>query len=72
MIHYHLTGGTGITITKDLGPPKRVIISADEATLDGLYLKLDQTIHQHVTNGAPRFDAGIVIKTGQKLIFDGA
>ena len=48
-------------------------------TLDARYLLLDQTTHQHVINGAPRFDGevaldtpAIIIKSGQKLIFDGA
>ena len=36
------------------------------------YLKLDQTIHQHVVNDAPHFDKGLIIKSGEKLIFDGA
>lgn len=42
------------------------------------YLKLDQTTPQTVENGAPIFDAGlrsngaIILKSGQKLIFDGA
>ena len=34
-------------------------------------LKLDQTTPQTVENGAPRFDNGIVIKAGQKVVFDG-
>jgi hypothetical protein len=42
------------------------------ATEIAAYLKLDQTTHQHVINDAPRFDGGIVLKSGQKLIFDGA
>ena len=38
---------------------------------DPLSLHLDQATHQHVINGSPRFDNGIIIKSGQKLIFDG-
>jgi hypothetical protein len=34
-------------------------------------LLLDQTTPQHVINGAPHFDAGIEIKAGQNLYFDG-
>ena len=34
-------------------------------------LLLDQTTPQHVINGAPHFDAGVEIKTGQCLYFDG-
>lgn len=71
MIHYELTAGAGITITKDLGPPKKVIISADGDWLDDLYLKLNQAVHQHIINGAPHFDKGLVLKTGEKLVFDG-
>lgn len=36
------------------------------------YLKLDQTTPQTVDNGAPHFDKGLIIKAGEKLIFDGA
>jgi hypothetical protein len=45
---------------------------------DTRYLKLDQTTPQTVVNGAPIFDKGlrsngaIILKSGQKLIFDGA
>ena len=45
---------------------------------DPLSLHLDQTTHQHVINGAPRFDGGatldtpaIILKSGQRLVFDG-
>jgi hypothetical protein len=72
MIHYELAAGVGVTITKDVGPPKRVIISANIGDLDGLYLKLNQVIHQHVINGSPHFDGGVVLKSGQRLVFDGA
>jgi hypothetical protein len=34
-------------------------------------LLLDQSTEQHVVNGAPHFDAGVEIKAGQKLYFDG-
>ena len=56
---------------------KEVIAHADlsdmDATVhDARYLKLDQTTPQSVENGSPRFQAGITIKAGQKLIFDGA
>jgi hypothetical protein len=36
------------------------------------FLKLDQSTPQTIINGAPRFSNGLVIKSGQKLIFDGA
>lgn len=39
---------------------------------DKRYLKLDQTTPQDVDNGAPTFNGGIVLKAGQKIIFDGA
>jgi hypothetical protein len=42
------------------------------ALIQDTFLKLDQTTHQHVVNGAPHFDDGIVIKAGQKVVFDGA
>jgi len=38
---------------------------------DGEFLSLDQTTPQTVTNGAPQFDGGIIIKRGQKIYFDG-
>ena len=38
----------------------------------GAYLKLDQTTPQTVDNGAPHFDGGLIIKSGQKLIMDGS
>jgi hypothetical protein len=41
------------------------------AVLDERYLKLDQTTPQEVENGAPKFQAGVTIKNGQKLILDG-
>jgi len=40
------------------------------ADISGL-LKLNQTTPQTVTGGAPKFDNGLIIKAGQKLIFDG-
>ena len=39
--------------------------------IDPLSLHLDQTTHQHVTNGTPVFDEGISILAGKKLILDG-
>ena len=39
--------------------------------LDDDYLKLDQSVQQRVINGAPHFDKGLIIKDGEKLIFDG-
>jgi hypothetical protein len=47
------------------------IIEHEEIGLDDDYLKLDQTTPQTVTGGAPKFDNGLIIKAGQKLIFDG-
>ena len=35
------------------------------------YLKLDQTTEQDVDNGAPIFNGGIRILSGQKIIYDG-
>ena len=46
--------------------------SSDQAENDLRYLKLDQDTSQTVSRGAPAFNGGIVIKAGQKLIFDGA
>jgi len=34
------------------------------------YLKLDQTTQQTVINGLPIFGEGLIIKAGEKLIFD--
>ena len=42
------------------------------AALASVYLKLDQTTAQDVDNGAPTFNQGLIIKAGQRLIFDGA
>lgn len=42
----------------------------DASDVEGV-LKLDQTTPQTVTGGAPKFDNGLIIKAGQKLIFDG-
>jgi hypothetical protein len=57
-----------------LGKPFDMVgqTTADIAANDLLYLKLDQTTPQTVINDAPHFDKGIVIKSGEKLIFDGA
>lgn len=41
------------------------------ATEAGLYLKLDQSTPQTVDNGMPHFNKGLIIKSGEKLIFDG-
>ncbi len=35
------------------------------------YLKLDQSSSQTVSNGAPVFAGGIIIRSGQRLVFDG-
>ena len=35
------------------------------------YLKLDQTTPQDVDNGAPTFNGGVILKSGQRLVFDG-
>jgi len=43
----------------------------DQASADAAYLKLVQNPYQRVSGGYPHFDAGIIIKTGQKLYFDG-
>ena len=43
----------------------------DVVTNNTLYLKLDQTTHQHVISGTPVFDEGISILAGKKLILDG-
>ena len=45
---------------------------AEIVTLLSGYLLLDQSTHQHVINGAPQFDGGIILKSGQKLVFDGS
>lgn len=34
-------------------------------------LKIDQTTPQRIINGTPTFANGLIIKEGQKLIFDG-
>lgn len=53
-------------------------IGLSQTTANGLYLKLDQTTPQTVLNDKPIFNAGaksngdIILKAGQKLIFDGA
>ena len=43
----------------------------DGTVHDARYLKLDQTTEQDVDNGAPHFNGGIIIKSGQRLTFDG-
>lgn len=35
------------------------------------YLKLDQTIIQHVINNPPQFDEGITIKRDKRVYLDG-
>lgn len=48
-----------------------------QAELEALFLKLDQSTPQTVDNGVPifnqgaRFNGAIILKSGQKLIFDG-
>jgi len=42
----------------------------DATVHDARYLKLDQTTPQDVDNGAPTFNGGIKIKSGQRLTFD--
>ena len=56
-----------------------IVSDLNQSTADARYLKLDQTgTPQTVSNGAPVFDSGIksngpiILKAGQKLIFDGA
>jgi len=44
--------------------------ASDIVENDGRYLKLDQTVEQEISNGAPLFNNGLRIKAGQKLIFD--
>ena len=47
-------------------------VSLDTTAANALYLKLDQTTHQHVINGAPRFDSGIFIGNDDtKFILNG-
>lgn len=41
------------------------------ATEKGAYLKIDQTTQQSVINDAPIFTKGLIISSGEKLIFDG-
>ena len=41
------------------------------SSMEGCILLLDQSTEQHVENGAPHMDAGLEIKAGQKLYFDG-
>ena len=51
-------------------------IDAMITALAGLYLKLNQIVPQSVINGAPSFNGdgtnAIIIKAGQRLVFDGA
>lgn len=62
-----------ITINPITGRLDVIGQSASDIVSDGLlYLKLDQTTPQTVLNDAPNFSKGIIIKTGEKLIFDGA
>jgi hypothetical protein len=48
---------------------KKLDVIGDVAGLESL--KLDQTTQQTVINGAPIFDKGIIIKSGEKLVLDG-
>jgi hypothetical protein len=41
------------------------------AETDPISLHLDQTTPQRVINGTPHFDKGLIIRAGEKLIFDG-
>ena len=41
------------------------------ATEAEAYLKLDQTVPQRVINDAPHFDKGLILKAGERLVFDG-
>lgn len=51
---------------------KKLDVAGMSAVDKANYLKLDQTTPQSVINDAPHFDGGIILKAGQKLIFDGA
>jgi len=46
--------------------------TSDVTDNDARYLRLFQGTAQTVTGGTPSFNGGIIIKSGQKLIFDGA
>jgi len=46
-------------------------ISALQAKLDDIYLKLDQTTVQKVINGLPQFNEGITIKADKPVYLDG-
>ena len=46
-------------------------VDLSTTTANSKYLKLDQTIPQQVSNGSPEFNAGLTIKAGQPLYFDG-
>ena len=39
--------------------------------LGGAYLKLNQTVPQHVVSGSPEFDEGLTIKENKWLYLDG-
>jgi hypothetical protein len=39
--------------------------------LFGTFLKLNQTVVQHIINGAPQFDEGITIKKDKFIYLDG-
>jgi hypothetical protein len=36
------------------------------------YLKLDQSVVQHVINGSPQFDEGLTIAKDKRIYMDGA
>ena len=48
------------------------IAGLSKVVADTYYLKLDQSTPQSVINGSPKFQEGITIKAGQKIIYDGA
>ena len=45
--------------------------ASDIISNDGRYLKLDQSTPQTVINGAPVFARGLILVSGQRLVFDG-
>lgn len=74
-----IVAGTNITITQNGNGEKVINTTGGVLTeTDPLSLHLDQTTPQTVINGAPIFNEGlksngsIILKSGQKLIFDGS
>ena len=49
----------------------RYYTEAEVVALLAGYLKLDQTTEQDVDNGAPIFNGGVRVLSGQKIIYDG-